>query len=105
MSNWGLNRRPHPLIHTFTSADERPDLQKAQELVKGNVEIIEIPMHSPEGEYDYIQLLVNEEALLLEGMEYNPVATELVIAKNNRLLDPRGILGPAVILSGEARWT
>ena len=100
-----MSNRPHPLIHTFTEADEKPNLQKAQELVKGNVEIIEIPMHSPEGEYDYIQILVNEEALLLEGMEYNPVATEPVIAKTNRLLDPRGILGPAVILSGKARWT
>lgn len=100
-----MKSHPHPLIHTFTQAEDRPDLQKAQELVKGNVQVIEIPMHHPEADYDYIQLLVNEDALLLEGMEYNPVATELVIAKTNTLLSPKGILGPAVILSGAARWT
>tara|TARA_R100000781_G_scaffold103614_2_gene67231 strand:+ start:178 stop:477 length:300 start_codon:yes stop_codon:yes gene_type:complete len=97
-------KTPHPLIHTFTRAEDKPDLKTAQSLVKGNVQIIEIPMHHPEADYDFIQLLVNEEALLLEDMEYNPVATELVISKTKTLLDPRGILGPAIILSGKARW-
>ena len=97
--------KPHPLVHTFRTLEEKPDLAKAQELLGGNVEIIEIPMHHPEGEYDYIQLLVNEEALLLPDMEYNPVATELVLSKTKTLVDPRGVLGPAIILSGKARWT
>jgi|TARA_R110000824_G_scaffold48931_4_gene137734 hypothetical protein len=96
--------KPHPLVHTFRTLDEKPDLAKAQELVGGNVEIIEIPMHHPEAKYDYIQILVNEEALLLPDMEYNPVATELVLSKTKTLVDPRGVLGPAIILSGEARW-
>ena len=97
-------KKPHPLVQTFTQADEKPDLKTAQEIVGGNVEIIEIPMHHPDAEYDFIQLIVNEEALLIKGMEYNPVATELVLAKTTRILDPKGILGPAIILSGEARW-
>ena len=76
--------KPHPLVHTFRTLDEKPDLAKAQELVGGNVEIIEIPMHHPEAKYDYIQILVNEEALLLPDMEYNPVATELVLSKTKK---------------------
>lgn len=95
----------HPLVTTLTRAEEKPDLKQAQSMVGGNVEVIEVPMKKPNGDYDYIQVLVNEEALLIEGMEYNPVATELVVAKTNRIVSGKGILGPAVILSGDARWT
>tara|TARA_R110000765_G_scaffold1559_9_gene4116 strand:+ start:1253 stop:1528 length:276 start_codon:yes stop_codon:yes gene_type:complete len=86
-----------PIVHTFVKAEDKPDLKTAQELVGGNVELIVLSM-----EYgSTIQLLVNEEGLL-KNMEYNPVATELVLKYRSTQTSP--IVGPAIVLSGKARW-
>lgn len=89
-----------PIVHTFVKAEDKPDLKTAQELVGGNVELIVLSM-----EYgSTIQLLVNEEGLL-KNMEYNPVATELVLKYRSTLLGHTSpIVGPAIVLSGKARW-
>ena len=69
--------------------DKKPTLEEAQKIVGGLVEMV----HSPtEPEW---QILVNEEGLLLD-LPYNQEATELC---------GTGIVGHAIILKGDAKWT
>ena len=75
------------MIHTFEK--EAPSLERAQELVGGLVELVRTPTNPD------IQVLVNEEGLL-KGLPFNKEATELC---------QTGIVGDAVILKGDARWT
>ncbi len=75
------------MLHVFT--ETAPTLSEAQELVGGLVELVRSPT-DPE-----IQILVNEEGLL-RGLPFNEEAS--------RLCDT-GIVGDAVILKGEAKWT
>jgi hypothetical protein len=69
--------------------DNQPTLQEAQKIVGGLVEMV----HSP-SEPDW-QILVNEEGLL-EGLPFNAEATKLC---------GTGIVGPAIVLKGDAKWT
>ena len=69
--------------------DNQPTLQEAQKIVGGLVEMV----HSP-SEPDW-QILVNEEGLL-KGLPFNAEATELC---------GTGIVGPAIVLKGDAKWT
>jgi hypothetical protein len=69
--------------------DNQPTLEEAQEIVGGLVEMV----HSP-SEPDW-QILVNEEGLLT-GLPFNAEATELC---------GTGIVGPAIVLKGDAKWT
>ena len=74
------------MIHVF---DERaPTLEEAQRIVGGLVQLVLSPEHE-----DW-QILVNEEGLLKE-LPYNEEATKMCST---------GIVGPAVILKGDARW-
>jgi hypothetical protein len=75
------------MIHTFE--DKKPTLEKVQKLVGGFVEMV----HSPTD--PDIQILVNEEGLL-DGLPFNEEATKMC---------GTGIVGPAVVLKGNARWT
>ena len=69
--------------------DRQPTLEEAQKIVGGYVEMV----HSPtEPEW---QILVNEEGLL-EGLPFNAEATKLC---------GTGIVGPAIVLKGDAKWT
>jgi len=74
------------MIHVFE--DRRPSLQEAQELVGGFVEVVHSPQHQ-----DW-QILVNEEGLL-EGLPFNQEATKICETR---------IVGPAIVLKGNARW-
>lgn len=74
------------MIHEFE--DRRPTLEEAQRLVGGLVEMVRSPTQP-----DW-QILVNEEGLL-EGLPFNEEASKLC---------GTGIVGPAVVLKGEARW-
>lgn len=74
------------MIHEFE--DRRPTLEEAQRLVGGLVEMVRSPTQP-----DW-QVLVNEEGLL-EGLPFNEEASKLC---------GTGIVGPAVVLKGEARW-
>lgn len=79
-----------------TLTDERPSLEKAQELVGGLVELIELNNGD--------QMLVNEEGLL-HDLPLNIEATNHLVAhKSPYDLMFRGIVGNAVILKGNARW-
>lgn len=69
--------------------DNQPTLQEAQKIVGGLVEMV----HSP-SEPDW-QILVNEEGLLRD-LPFNKEATELC---------GTGIVGPAIVLKGDAKWT
>ena len=69
--------------------DNQPTLQEAQKIVGGLVEMV----HSP-SEPDW-QILVNEEGFLT-GLPFNAEATELC---------GTGIVGPAIVLKGDAKWT
>ena len=69
--------------------DNQPTLQEAQKIVGGLVEMV----HSP-SEPDW-QILVNEEGLL-DDLPFNKEATELC---------GTGIVGPAIVLKGDAKWT
>lgn len=69
--------------------DNQPTLQEAQKIVGGYVEMV----HSP-SEPDW-QILVNEEGLLRD-LPFNKEATELC---------GTGIVGPAIVLKGDAKWT
>ena len=69
--------------------DNQPTLQEAQKIVGGLVEMVHSPKQ-PEW-----QILVNEEGLL-RGLPHNKEATELC---------GTGIVGPAIILKGDAVWT
>ena len=78
-----------------TISDERPSLEKTQELVGGLVELIELTSGD--------QLLVNEEGLV-KGLPLNEYATYIASHMSN-LTYPYGIKGNAVLLQGNARWT
>jgi len=69
--------------------DRQPTLAEAQEIVGGLVEMVRSPTKP-----DW-QILVNEEGLL-DGLPFNAEATELC---------GTGIVGPAIVLKGEAKWT
>ena len=69
--------------------NNQPTLQEAQKIVGGLVELVRSP-ENPDW-----QVLVNEEGLI-EGLPFNKEATELC---------GTGIVGPAIILKGDARWT
>ena len=69
--------------------NNQPTLQEAQKIVGGLVELVRSPEHP-----DW-QVLINEEGLI-EGLPFNKEATELC---------GTGIVGPAIILKGDARWT
>jgi hypothetical protein len=69
--------------------DNQPTLEEAQKIVGGLVEMV----HSP-SEPDW-QILVNEEGLLRD-LPFNKEATELC---------GTGIVGPAIVLKGDAKWT
>jgi hypothetical protein len=74
------------MIHVFE--DRAPTLEEAQGLVGGLVEMVRSPTHR-----DW-QILVNEEGLL-EGLPFNEEATKIC---------GTGIVGPAIVLKGNARW-
>lgn len=69
--------------------DRKPTLAEAQEIVGGLVEVVRSPTKP-----DW-QILVNEEGLL-DGLPFNAEATELC---------GTGIVGPAIVLKGDAKWT
>jgi len=69
--------------------DKQPTLEEAQAIVGGLVELVRSP-DNPDW-----QILVNEEGLL-EDLPFNEEATKLC---------GTGIVGPAIILKGDARWT
>jgi len=69
--------------------DKQPTLEQAQKIVGGLVEMVHSPKQ-PEW-----QILVNEEGLL-RGLPHNREATELC---------GTGIVGHAIILKGDAKWT
>ena len=69
--------------------NNQPTLQEAQKIVGGLVELVRSP-ENPDW-----QVLVNEEGLI-KGLPFNKEATELC---------GTGIVGPAIILKGDARWT
>jgi|TARA_R110000803_G_scaffold95553_1_gene163610 hypothetical protein len=75
------------MLHVFT--ETAPTLSEAQELVGGLVEMVRSPT-DPD-----IQVLVNEEGML-HNLPFNEEATKLCNT---------GIVGDAIILKGEARWT
>jgi hypothetical protein len=64
-----------------------PTLKEAQEAVGGLVELLNLPNGD--------QLLVNEEGLIYE-LALNPLASKYA---------GRYIVGPALLLKGEARWS
>ena len=74
------------MIHVFE--DRRPSLEEAQGLVGGLVEMVRSPTHQA------WQILVNEEGLL-DGLPFNEEATKIC---------GTGIVGPAIVLKGNARW-
>ena len=74
------------MIHVFE--DRKPSLEEAQGLVGGLVEMVRSPTHQ-----DW-QILVNEEGLL-DGLPFNEEATKIC---------GTGIVGPAIVLKGNARW-
>lgn len=82
-----IYKKENSMIHVFN--EKAPSLERAQELVGGLVEMVRSPTN-PE-----IQILVNEEGLL-RGLPFNEEAS--------RLCDT-GIVGDAIILKGEAKWT
>jgi hypothetical protein len=69
--------------------ERKPTLEEAQQIVGGLVEMVRSPTKP-----DW-QILVNEEGLI-EGLPFNEEATKLC---------GTGIVGPAVVLKGEAKWT
>lgn len=68
---------------------KQPTLEEAQGIVGGYVELVRSPTR-PEW-----QILVNEEGLL-KDLPFNEEATELC---------GTGIVGNAIILKGDAKWT
>lgn len=69
--------------------DRQPTLEEAQKIVGGLVQMVSSP------EQPTWQILVNEEGLL-DGLPFNKEATELC---------GTGIVGHAIILKGDAKWT
>ena len=76
------------MITVFDKKEDRPSLEKAQELVGGLVEMVHLP-HRPE-----LQVLVNEEGLL-KDLPLNVEASKLCM---------QPIVGDVVVLKGEAQW-
>ena len=77
------------VITVFEHEKDKPDLEAVKELVGGWVQLIRCPRNP-----DW-QLLVNEEGSL-HGLPYNEEASEI---------SSRDIVGHAVLLKGDARWT
>lgn len=74
-------------IVTIVDEDHPLELEKAQSLVGGFVELIQLPGGA--------QLLVNEEGLL-RRLPINPLASYLA---------RQPIVGNAVVLRGKSRWS
>ena len=68
--------------------ERQPTLEEAQQIVGGLVEMVRSPTKP-----DW-QILVNEEGLI-EGLPFNEEATKIC---------GTGIVGPAIVLKGNARW-
>jgi hypothetical protein len=66
-----------------------PTLEEAQKMVGGLVEMVHVP-NKPN-----VQVLVNESGLL-EGLEFNSEASKLC---------GQVLVGPAILLEGDAVWT
>ena len=75
------------MLHIYET--NPPSLEEAQKIVGGYVEMVRSPTHR-----DW-QILVNEEGLLLD-LPFNAEATDLC---------GTGIVGPAIVLKGDAKWT
>jgi hypothetical protein len=73
---------------TLKTKAERPTLEEAQKLVGGYVELVKIPSRPD------IQLFVDEDGLM-KNLPPNEDATRLAGIP---------IVGPALVLEGEARW-
>ena len=69
--------------------EKAPTLVEAQKIVGGLVEMVHVP-NKPD-----IQVLVNESGLL-ENLEFNQEASRLC---------EQVVVGPAIILKGDAVWT
>tara|TARA_R110001632_G_scaffold140313_1_gene256315 strand:+ start:63 stop:311 length:249 start_codon:yes stop_codon:yes gene_type:complete len=82
-----MQKRKETMIHVFET--KAPSLERAQELVGGLVQMVRSPT-DPD-----IQILVNEEGLLID-LPFNHEASKLC---------DTGIMGDAIILKGEAKWT
>ena len=74
------------MLHLFK--DKPPTLEEAQAIVGGLVEMV--PLMNPEN----MQLIVNEEGL----MHDLPVNTQASMIAGRRLV------GPAIVLEGDAMW-
>ena len=83
-----LVKKGETMITVFDKKEDRPSLEKAQELVGGLVEMVRSPDNPT------WQILVNEEGLL-KDLPFNAEASKICNT---------GIVGDAVILKGEARW-
>ena len=69
--------------------EKAPTLEEAQKIVGGLVEMVHVP-NKPD-----VQVLVNESGLL-EGLEFNQEASRLC---------EQVLVGPAIVLKGDAVWT
>ena len=78
----------------ITIEDERPSLEKVQELVGGLVELITLKNGD--------QMLFNENGIMAD-LEINEYATHMAIIMSNAFIYD-GIRGNAVILKGKAKW-
>jgi len=74
------------MLHLFK--DKPPTLEEAQAIVGGLVEMV--PLMNPEN----MQLIVNEEGL----MHDLPVNTQA------SMIAGRKLVGPAIVLEGDAMW-
>jgi hypothetical protein len=83
-----LIKKEKVMITVFDKKEDRPSLQKAQELVGSLVEIVRSPDNPT------WQILVNEEGLL-KDLPFNAEASKICNT---------GIVGDAVILKGDAQW-
>jgi|TARA_X000001382_G_C3111505_1_gene160069 hypothetical protein len=83
-----LIKKETVMITVFDKKEDRPSLQKAQELVGGLVEIVRSPDNPT------WQVLVNEEGLLRD-LPFNEEASKICNT---------GIVGDVVILKGDAQW-
>ena len=77
------------VITVFEHEQDKPSLDAVKEIVGGWVQLIKCPRNP-----DW-QMLVNEEGNL-HGLPYNEEASEIC---------SRDIVGHAVLLKGNARWT
>ena len=79
---------------TTTISDERPSLEKAQELVGGLVELITLKNGD--------QMLINEDGIMAD-LEINEYATHMAMTQSNAFIMD-GIRGDVLILKGKAKW-